>query len=85
MGAQQAYGWPGSPAQDIFGQTPTPVNHEQQPLVAGIELSSQRGSSPGSMHAAPVPQSGGIEGFLQRQQRMSPGPENEMQSQQAVP
>lgn len=84
MTPQQPYGWPGSPAQDIFGQAPTP-QHENQPLVAGSELHSQRASSPGSTGAAPQPQSGGIEGFLQRQNRMSPAPENEFHNQQTVP
>lgn len=85
MTPQQPYGWPGSPAQDIFGQAATPLGHENQPLVAGSELHSQRASSPGSTGAAPQPQSGGIEGFLQRQNRMSPAPEHELHQQQTTP
>lgn len=86
MTPQQPYGWPGSPAQDIFGQqASTPFTQENQPLVAGSELHSQRASSPGSTGVAPQPQSGGIEGFLQRQNRMSPAPEHELHSQQTMP
>jgi hypothetical protein len=70
-----------SPVNEIFGTVPmqpqmseSHVNTNTQP---GTEVPSLRASSPSSMHAvAPVPVVGGIEAFLQRQGRMSPGLEN---------
>lgn len=84
---QPASGWPGSPVptNDIFGQGAVAPSHEQSQYTAGAELSSQRASSPGSNQAPAAAATGGIQGFLQRQSRMSPPPQNELHTQQTQP
>ncbi|KIX00901.1 uncharacterized protein Z518_09966 [Rhinocladiella mackenziei CBS 650.93] len=86
MGGQSP--WPQSPSNDIFGAAPPAMHqspHETQPLVQGTEANSMRASSPSSVNAAPIPATGGIEAFLQRQARMSPVLENELHGQQSSP
>ncbi|RVX75231.1 hypothetical protein B0A52_00583 [Exophiala mesophila] len=87
---QTAPGWPGSPVpnNDIFGQGSMAPSQDQSQFAAGAagaELSSQRASSPGSAHAPAPAAAGGIQGFLQRQSRMSPPPQNEIHAQQTQP
>lgn len=85
MMGQQPQWPPPTPSNDIFGSGMPPPQqiHETRPLVS-TDAPSMRTSSPSSMNA-PAPANGGIEAFLQRQARMSPMPENELQGQQSSP
>ncbi|KIW89284.1 uncharacterized protein Z519_10137 [Cladophialophora bantiana CBS 173.52] len=86
--------WPPTPSNDIFGAAiqpipapgPYPMHDTQYPRAgSGIvtENTSMRASSPNSVAGPPA--ASGIEAFLQRQSRMSPPPENEVQLQQQPP
>jgi hypothetical protein len=86
MGNPHSYAPQPSPSTDIFGTVVTPSGqHLHDTTQAGTEVHSLRASSPSSMHAAPAPVVGGIEAFLQRQDRMSPQPESEVQGESVYP